>query len=264
MIEFSHRAVTGIEGFLIAAVAIGAVALYRRQREVHILVAIMVGTLLLQSGLGASAVMWPQSPAIMASHFGISLVCLAAVFLLTRYMYASDAPVVSADDDTAPPLPAWIRRAILGALVAVIGVAYLGAYMRHSNAVFACYKWPTCNGTLYPGLSGPVGISFGHRLAALAVVILIGALAVATYRLRTSYPALWRVMAAAAVLVLLQSLAGGAVVLSHMTYWSTLIHAGLMALLFLCLADACRQVLTQPRRAERLQPALTLAPTVSR
>jgi cytochrome c oxidase assembly protein subunit 15 len=263
MIEFSHRAVTGIEGFLIAAVAIGAVALYRRQREVRILVAIMVGTLLLQSGLGASAVMWPQSPAIMASHFGISLVCLAAVFLLTRYMYASDAPVSPASA-AAPPLPAWIRRAILGALVAVIGVAYLGAYMRHSDAVFACYKWPTCNGKLYPGLSGPVGIAFGHRLAALAVVMLIGALAIATYRLRASYPALWRVMAAAAMLILLQSLAGGAVVLSHMTYWSTLIHAGLMALLFLCLADACRQVLTQPRRAERLQSALTLAPTASR
>jgi heme A synthase len=95
-------------------------------------------------------------------------------------------------------------------------------------------------------------------------MILIGALAVATYRLRESYPALWRVMGAAAVIILLQSLAGGAVVLSHMTYWSTLIHAGLMALLFLCLSDACRQVIIQPRRAARAQPALTLAPTASR
>ncbi|HET8522082.1 MAG TPA: COX15/CtaA family protein [Thermomicrobiales bacterium] len=264
MIEFSHRAVTGIEGFLIAAVAIGAIALYRRQREVQILVAIMVGTLLLQSGLGASAVMWPQSPAIMASHFGISLVCLAAVFLLTRYLYATDETAPELVPAGAPPLPAWIRRAVLGALVAVIGVAYLGAYMRHSDAVFACYKWPTCNGEIYPGLSGPVGISFGHRLAALAVIILIGALAIATYRLRESYPRLWRVMAAAAVIVLLQSLAGGAVVLSHMEYWSTLLHAGLMALLFLCLADACRQVLIQPRPVDQPQPTLTLAPTVSR
>jgi hypothetical protein len=86
-IEFSHRIVTAIEGILIAAVSIGAILIRRGNRQVKVLVAVLVGTLILQSGLGAAAVMWPQSPAIMASHFGISMTCFAAIFLLTRYLY---------------------------------------------------------------------------------------------------------------------------------------------------------------------------------
>ena len=63
---------TAIEGILIAATAVGAIVIRRSSREVKIYVGIMIGTLLLQSGLGAAAVMWPQSPQIMAMHFGIS------------------------------------------------------------------------------------------------------------------------------------------------------------------------------------------------
>src|SRR5687767_2809808 len=85
-VEYSHRLVTAVEGLLIAGTAAGALYLRRgpAHREVKVLVALTVGTLFLQSGLGASAVMWPQSPAIMATHFGISLVCFASIFLLTR------------------------------------------------------------------------------------------------------------------------------------------------------------------------------------
>src|SRR5918993_4530317 len=58
-IEFSHRIVTAIEGLLILAVSIGAILIRRGNRQVRVLVAVLVGTLVLQSGLGAAAVMWP-------------------------------------------------------------------------------------------------------------------------------------------------------------------------------------------------------------
>jgi cytochrome c oxidase assembly protein subunit 15 len=256
-IEFGHRVVTGIEGVLIAAVSVGALLRRRGRRDVKIYVGLMVGTLFLQSGLGASAVMWPQSPTIMAMHFGISLVCFASVFLLTRLLYetaeGSQPPVPRAKS----PLPAWYRRATWGALVAAIGVAYLGAYMRHSDAVFACYRWPSCDGGYFPGFDGAVGVAFGHRLAALGEIVLVGTLSAYTYRRRDAEPELFRVNAAAFVLILLQAASGGAVVLTRMDLWSPLAHAGLMALLFLCLADACRQVLTRSRREPARRLALT-------
>jgi cytochrome c oxidase assembly protein subunit 15 len=255
-IEFSHRMVTGIEGILIAAVSVGAILRRRGRRDVKLYVGLMVGTLFLQSGLGAAAVLWPQTPALMATHFGISLVCFASVFLLTRVLFETGSGSVGAR--AAAPLPTWYRRATWGALIASIGVAYLGAYMRHSNATMACYRWPSCDGSYFPGFAGAVGVAFGHRLAALAEIALVGTLALFAYRFRATEPALFRINTAAFVLILLQAGAGGAVVLTKMDLWSPLAHAGLMALLFLCLADACRQVYPRSRPADA--PRMALAP----
>jgi cytochrome c oxidase assembly protein subunit 15 len=248
-IEFSHRLVTGLEGLLIAAVAAGALLRRRGNREVKLYVGLMVGTLFLQSGLGASAVLWPQSAFIMAMHFGISLVCFASVFLLTRLLYQSSHATAVGFRAATTALPGWYRAATWGALIAAIGVAYLGAYMRHSDATLACYRWPSCTDEVLPGFDGAVGVAMSHRLAALAEILLVGTLAAFSYHRRTAEPDLFRVNAAAFVLILLQAAAGGAVVLTRLDLWSPLAHAGLMALLFLCLADACRQVATR-RKAE--------------
>ena len=161
-IEFSHRLVTAIEGVLILAVSIGAILIRRGNRQVKVLVAVMIGTLVLQSGLGAAAVMWPQSPAIMASHFGISMTCFAAIFLLTRYLFEPK----SLDGETAsrkPPPPSWFRRGVWASLVMSVIVAYVGAYMRHSGNELGCSTWPLCNGQVFPGFSGAEGIAFSHR-----------------------------------------------------------------------------------------------------
>src|SRR5262249_37173943 len=129
-------------------------------------------------------------------------------------------------------------------------------------AVMACYRWPSCNGELYPGFGGAVGVAFSHRLAALAEIALVGALAAFSYRRRAAEPELFRVNAAAFVLILLQAGAGGAVVLTRMALWSPLAHAGLMALLFLCLADGWRQVYPRSRHAAVARP--TVAPATGR
>jgi len=86
-VEYSHRAVTGVEGIIIVATGVGALALHRGRREVKVLVAIMVGSLLLQAGMGASAVMYPQDSTVLALHFGISLICFASTFLVLRLLF---------------------------------------------------------------------------------------------------------------------------------------------------------------------------------
>ncbi len=261
-IEFSHRLVTGIEGILIAGVAAGALIIRRGRLDTKVYVALMVGTLLLQSGLGASAVLWPQRPAIKATHFGISLICFASVFLLTRMLYATargESPVLP----SAAGLPTWFRRATWGTLLGALGVAYLGAYMRHSKAELACYRWPSCtNDGIAPGFDGAVGVALSHRFAAAALTVAVASLAFAAYRRRHAYPELFQVYAAAFVLIVLQALAGGAVVLTRLELWTTLAHAGTMALLFVCLADACRQVQVRPVPAPAGRTMLATASSV--
>jgi len=245
MVEYSHRLVTGVEGLIIAATAIGAWRTRRRLPILRVLVPLMIVTLLLQSGMGAAAVRSPQSPPVLALHFGISLACFAAVFLTWRVLSEGAARFPRASERAAPP-PVPDRLLAWSALVAVTGVAYLGAYLRHSDASFACATWPLCNGALFPGLTGPEGANFGHRLAALAASLLVALLALRAWRARAARPDLAQSALVALALILVQALSGAALVFSRLALGSTLAHAALMALLFVVLADLCRRTLPQP------------------
>lgn len=259
-IEFSHRIVTAIEGLLIAATSIGAILIRRGDKEIKILVAVMVGTLILQSGMGAAAVMWPQSPTIMALHFGISMTCFAAVFLLTRKLYEQLGEVQQHTTAArSTPLPVWFRWGTWGALAGSIIVAYVGAYMRHSGNELGCHTWPGCNGQIFPGFTGPEGIAFSHRLLAGALMVLVAALAYQAYVMRDDYPGFFKVNSIALGLILIQALIGGAVVLSRLDLWATLGHAAVMAWLFVFITDACRQVLKARRPAPAAQTVFSPA-----
>src|ERR1043165_346483 len=51
LVEFSHRAVTGVEGLLIAVLSVGAWLGWRSHPAIRVLVPLMIAFLLLQSGL---------------------------------------------------------------------------------------------------------------------------------------------------------------------------------------------------------------------
>jgi cytochrome c oxidase assembly protein subunit 15 len=226
-IEYSHRAVTGVEGVLVVALSIG-ILLKARTREAWWLVGSMLFFLFLQAGLGAWAVMAPQSPLVLASHFGISLMAFAAVFLTAVWVFQAQHA------DEKPP--ASYRWLVLATTIYVLGVVYLGAYVRHTGVSLACQDWPLCNGQVWPGLTGPTGIVFAHRLAALAAVLLLGLLAVRSWQLRELGGML------AFALGLAQALSGAVVVWTRLGLFGTLAHAALISLLFASLALLVRRV----------------------
>jgi heme a synthase len=259
MVEYSHRLVTGVEGLLILGLAVTAFTVRRRYPELRVLIPLMIFTLILQSGMGAWAVMAPQTPAVMASHFGISLVAFASVFLVMRVL--RERTLIGTDAVRA--VPSGYRWLAWGTLLWTVVVAYLGAYMRHSGAELACYTWPLCNGALIPDLTSPgVGIAWSHRLAALIAMGLIVWLALWARRFREERPDLYRTDLLALAFVLAQALSGAFVVLSRLSLASALSHAALMALLFAALADGARRTVVQRREVPvpagepRLAPAL--------
>jgi cytochrome c oxidase assembly protein subunit 15 len=194
--------------------------------------------------MGAWAVKYPQSAPVLALHFGFSLVAVAGVFLVMRVIdeYQAGVRMEKPAPRTGFKVAAW------SSVVAVYVVAYSGAYMKHTDAVDnGCRTWPLCNGQVYPGFSGDDGIVFMHRLAALGGTILIAAIAWMAWRNRESRPDLANVGVLALFLVLAQIIAGMLVVRTDMQLISTLIHAGIMAALFLSLCETCR--LTLPQRA---------------
>jgi cytochrome c oxidase assembly protein subunit 15 len=245
VIEYSHRIVTSIEGIFVLVTTILAWPLRRRFPQFRVLVPAMGGTLILQSLMGAAAVKWPTSAEVMATHFGISLVCLASAALIARIV------TEARDNDEHLDIrriaaPAGYRALMIGTLVLSIGVAYSGAYVRHTGAELACSSWPTCNGQLIPEFGGLAGIHTMHRLAALLIGLAVGALLVWAWTLRGARPDLYQVSALAMLLVIAQALAGAVVVYSGLQLLATLLHAALMALLFVSLADGVRLVLPPP------------------
>lgn len=251
LIEASHRLVTGVEGFLVLGVGIGLWRTRSQRREARLLIAGMWGAILLQSGMGAWAVRSPQNSWVMALHFGFSMIafasCVLTVEMIHRDQHGSDRYLQWA-------VPTGFKYLMWFTLVASYGIAYLGAYVRHSDAVIACATWPDCNGKVIPKMSGPVGVHFAHRLAALGGMLLVFSLLAWSRQFREQRPDIYRICQAGALLILAQAFAGAIVVWTALSYVSTLMHAGFMALLFVFLCVGCRLVLParEPARSESL------------
>src|SRR5205823_5158179 len=128
-IEYSHRAVTGAEGLLVVALTGAMLGFWRRDRDVRVLALLMVVTLLLQAGLGAGAVLWPQSALMLATHFGVSLMALASTYLSATVVFERTRSTAR----QIPKVPSAFRTLTLGVSIYVLGVVYLGAYVRHAG-----------------------------------------------------------------------------------------------------------------------------------
>jgi cytochrome c oxidase assembly protein subunit 15 len=250
-IEFSHRFVTTIATVLILGTAAGALWFYRQRREIRIYVPIMIFFLFLQAGLGAAAVMWPQSDEVLALHFGISLIAFASTVLVAAHMYGID----SWDKLRDRPVPAKVRWVIWGLTAYTYVVVYLGAYVRHTEASLACSDWPLCNGSVFPGFSGPIGVAFSHRVAAGVLVISMGALLWTTLRMRAYRPDLFWGSVMAVGFVAAQAIGGALIVLTQLDFFATMSHSVLVALFFGTMTFMCVHVLPRPAEVRAAAPA---------
>ena len=82
MIEYSHRAVSGAAG-LFSLAAFIAFWMYRKNRkdlQLYSLMALIF--VMVQAVMGAMAVIYPTSSAVMALHFGFSLIAFASSIML--------------------------------------------------------------------------------------------------------------------------------------------------------------------------------------
>mgnify|MGYP001501607693 CR=1 FL=1 len=241
MIEYSHRAISGIVGLMVIVSAAWVLKSVRQRKDARFYAVITLLFTVFQALLGAAAVMWQQSSAVMALHFGISLIAFAGSFLLAVSLSRLDQPAHESGwgeqlSEPRHPISGRFQFIVWFTTFYTYVVIYLGAFVRHTESFAGCQGWPLCNNKLIPSLQGETGIAFLHRVAAAVLLLLIFWLWLTIRRKYPDYSLFRTAGNAAFVLVILQILSGGLVVgsLTSANWYLlfSLIHTVLIAGLF--------------------------------
>jgi cytochrome c oxidase assembly protein subunit 15 len=245
MVEYSHRALSGLVGLLVGATFLVTRFWKPARRKENVLYA--GGALLftvMQAALGAMAVVWQQSSIVLALHFGISLfafTCTWLLYTIEKRQTLTDGQGIAQlvqvkPQSTSTSLPKAVFRSIVAVLVYCYGVVYLGAYIRHTSSGGACEGWPLCNGQIVPELSGSTAVAFAHRIAALLLLVLVAILVRYVRRVAGNTSELTSIGNKALVLVLLQVLSGGLLSLTlsnqDVYIFTGLLHTVIISALF--------------------------------
>jgi cytochrome c oxidase assembly protein subunit 15 len=235
LIEYTHRLFSGLAGLLSLASLFAFWRYARKRKDLLVYAMLTLLFVVVQGGMGALAVIRPQSAAVMALHMGFSLIAFASSLMLALGTKRSHEFGEEIDIEGAVVSRSFRNLTWITALYSYI-VVYIGAYVSHTDSQGGCSGWPLCNGEWVPELAGGVGIVFMHRIAAALLFILtavLGHLAFWRYKGLSELRALG---VAAVMLCLLQVFSGAAVV--HTLYneklyiFAALAHILLIAGLF--------------------------------
>ena len=204
IIEYTHRLVASLTTPLILISAGLAWARYRTVRQVMRPMAVAVGLLVVEIGLGAVTVLTETPPVIVAVHLGVALTILAMVLSATLAAFRLAAGL---------PLNGRLRfgnsfaRLTLWSLGGLFVVLLSGVFVAGSQATKACPGWPLCNGQLFPS-TGLGWIHMIHRFIVAAASILVMVLYVQAWRHERARLAIFPAAAVTTVLFFAQAYVG--------------------------------------------------------
>lgn len=230
-IEFVHRALVGGFALVAVALAIWAWIRYRSSLEVKAFAIVSVGFIVVQSGLGALAVLFVNPPVVLALHLGFGLLALVGTTLLTVAVYQLESGT-----PTVRHLPRDLVRVIFATWVYTFLAIYWGSYVAFRHAGILCRGWPLCNGQLWPRWGSLVWLDEIHRLAALGLAALVTVLLWRLYRRRRQFRQLWPATVVLALLVASQIASGAWLVASRLATGPYLVHVGNLTVLFTVLS----------------------------
>lgn len=229
IVEYSHRIVSALLGLMVVILAIWTWRTIAHLRETKWLVFLSVFLIVLQGLLGAGAVIWGQSSAVLALHFGISLLSLASVFLLTVLIFEDDL----IGKEYVVPMSKSFRYQLYAFAIYLYVVIYSGAFVRHTETSLACPSWPFCSSQLwFPALNTPAGIHFLHRILVLVIFIWLLYLTVRAIRYFKEEKVILWAFVLAFLFVVLQTLSGAAIVFSRLNLFVSLAHGFFISCLF--------------------------------
>ncbi len=191
--EHLHRLVAGGLVLIFAATTyVGWRALTNRPAVRRAAIA-GIGLLFIQSAFGGITVLLKLPDWISTTHLALAFLFLA----LSTVLAVVTSPSWELPGRDASPLRIPLRRFALWGASLTLLQSILGAAVRHTDAGLVCPDLPQCLGQWVPPLTSvPVTLNFFHRLSAVILVLVIGALAL--FVLRRFGPSTERTLAAVA------------------------------------------------------------------
>ncbi|MGA7987631.1 MAG: COX15/CtaA family protein [Candidatus Dormiibacterota bacterium] len=229
LIEFTHRWIASVCTLLVIVLTVATWVWHRHQRRILIGTSVAAGLFVVQIALGALAVEFNLPGGVVMIHLANALLLFAVLVYV-----AIVACTVGAERRTpvATSQAVSVQRPVIVAVVATYLVAMSGAFVVETNSGAGCNSWPLCGS----GFSLPAGqaptINVAHRVVALVVVLLLGALMAMILRRRRGDRAVRISVMAVNVLLVLQVAAGALVVELGLPAWVRGLHIALASLLW--------------------------------
>lgn len=248
IIEYSHRFVAMLVGFLVIGVAVLAWKYYRHVPFIVWVATLTVPLVGIQGVLGAITVYRELPPEIVATHLLTAMLVLSCVIAVAVAMFLED-----------PAHESQLRRVVDGprlpgklALATILWLAvtlWIGGYMAESGASTACEGWPLCNGSVLPANNDHEITHMVHRYLAGAMLFLVVPLVVTAWRERSRLR--WSGIAAVllAVLYTAQVLVGALNVWYTFPDVLTISHTVLAASIWFTLSGAIMLTFYRPATA---------------
>ena len=228
-LEWIHRTVAVVIGFLILGLALLAILDHRDRRSLvggSIVAVLLVG---FQAWLGRETVLEGNSGESVTAHLATAMALVGLLAWLTvRPAYPARLPRRGASQ----------RFTLLAALGAASTYALLlfGSNVTAHDAALIFPDWPLMGGTFFPPLTDVTSAHVLHRWVAVVVGLIVAAVWIAAWRTQRSNRTIVTLATIAAFLYPIQAVVGGLQVLTQLAGWTQTLHVALGAVIWTAMA----------------------------
>jgi heme A synthase len=230
LIEFTHRWIASICTILVVLLTVAAWRWQRHHRRIVIATSIAAALFVLQIALGALAVEFNLPGGVVMIHLANALLLFGVLVYVA--VIASTVATPGRGPSLSAALMASVKRPAIVAVVATYLVALSGAFVVETGSGAGCTSWPVCGSGFSLPSGQPATINMAHRLVALVVVVLLGALMAMIARRRRGDRVVRLGVMAVNLMLVLQVAAGALVVILGLPAWVRGLHIALASLLW--------------------------------
>jgi heme a synthase len=207
VIEYTHRVLAIVVGFMILALFVQA---WRRYRHLRLVTGLLLVLVAIQGALGGLTVEENLEEVYVAAHLGLAMLLLGLLLYIVRDTHAVEP------EDGGPRVRALAIAATAAIFCTIVAGGYMAGTQNYGRADYrlgqgahhACgQQFPTCNGEFMPfGRAELVDIHLTHRAFMYLASILVIALVVAALRRRVAVGYAWALLGLLGVQILVGAL----------------------------------------------------------
>lgn len=151
LIEYSHRLVSGLAGLTAVAVVVAFHLFAKKRSDLRTYSVLTLIFVLVQAVMGAMAVVYDQSSAVLAFHFGFSLIAFASSLMLALGARRMDKlGEASYPSGGTSRVSATFRGYTWAVTIYSYIVVYIGAYVSHTNSAGGAWDGRCATGSSFP------------------------------------------------------------------------------------------------------------------